>query len=97
MPKDNRRLTVRAFFREYQPCMALGVPNTEAVNCTFCGADAVPDCTYLPVRQGWQDMFSGGFAGAMMSAKQGLKTAMTFCGRWAIRALNTRVCRKKNK
>jgi len=41
--KDNRRLTVRVFFREYQPCMVLGVPNIEAVNCTFCGADAVLD------------------------------------------------------
>lgn len=43
VPKDNRRLTVRVFFREYQPCMALAVPNAEAVNCTLDGEDAVPD------------------------------------------------------
>ncbi|WP_294487480.1 hypothetical protein [uncultured Ruminococcus sp.] len=93
MPKDNRRLTVRVFFREYQPCMALGVPNTEAVNCTFCGADAVPDLHRPSCAARVAGYVFGGFAG-MMSAKQDSITAMTFCGRWAIKALNTRVCRK---
>ena len=41
VPKDNKRLTVRVFFREYQPDMALGVPNVEAVNCTLKGEDTV--------------------------------------------------------
>ncbi|GEM_PF-4513261 len=69
VPKDNRRLTVRVFFREYQPCMAPGVPNIEAVNRTFCGADAVPDLHRPSCAARGQDMFSGDFAGAMMSVK----------------------------
>ena len=52
VPADNRRLTVRVYFKEYQPEMALGVPNIEAVNCTFKGEDAVlnlnrPSCAAM--------------------------------------------------